>query len=145
MGCMVTGARGGFVPVAMKKGATTYATTASFTDIPGWVADPAFPGSVVTASHELVVVGSKAGAQIVATVPFAGGGYFGGIGCQLRILVNGAQVGSLGTPVASGSGTATCTVTTNLNAGDLVKVQVGAATYSPQPSVTANTPTVVIT
>lgn len=145
MACIVTGGRGGFVPVAMKKNASTHATTSSFADIAGWVADPAYPGSVVTASHELVVVGSKASAQIVATIPFGSGTYFGGSGTQVRILVNGSVVGTAGAFVAASSGTATCTVTTNLVNGDLVKVQIIASTYSPQPSVTANTPTLVIT
>ncbi|MEV6323522.1 hypothetical protein AB0M45_20345 [Nocardia sp. NPDC051787] len=144
MGCIVTGPRAGFSPTGMKKNGSTFPIPASWGDITGWVVDPAYPGSTLS-GDALVASGTKDSATITATVPFSGGTYFGGSGTQVRILVNGTQVGSAGAFVAAGSGTATCTVTTNLVAGDLVKVQIQGSTYNPVPTVTANTPTVSIT
>ena len=144
MGCMVTGARAGFVPTGMKKNASTFPAPSSWGDITGWIADATYPGSTVTAAHELVAGGTKAGATISASVPFSGGGYFSGVGTQVRILQNGVVIAT-GAGIASGSGTAVCSTTANVATGDLIKVQIQATLYSGQPSVTANTPALSIT
>ncbi|WP_327100079.1 hypothetical protein OIE68_15645 [Nocardia vinacea] len=131
-----------FLPSGMTKNGTQ-TTTSSFADITSWTADTSnYPGSSVS-SNALVAQGSKTGATLTANIPFSGGGYaFSGGGTQVRILVNGTVVAT-GTAVAANSGTATCTTTQNITAGDLVKVQILATLYSPQPTVTAGTGTYV--
>lgn len=97
----------------------------NYTTIPNWTADAAYPGSTIS-SDGLVAQGTKAGATIAASCLVANSYFLSAYSCTLRLLVNGATAvtGSATSIPASGTGTATASITYDIAAGDVLTVQV---------------------
>ncbi|MFD6155132.1 hypothetical protein ACFWF7_16375 [Nocardia sp. NPDC060256] len=111
-----------FVPSAMTKNGTQQ-LVGDFSQIIKWNADTAgYPGSTVV-SNGLQALKAKAGATVIARLPFSGGGagLDGGISQQARLVVNGTVV--LGPEQGGTSGVLTVSGTFDLKEGDVVKVE----------------------
>lgn len=93
-----------------------------FTDITGWVADSAYPGTVIT-NNGMVI---QQTAQVVLEFKGAfGNGFFSSrVNSYVRILVNGAVV-----KLASGNASLGIYHVLYLKAGDVVKIQAKCTNY----------------
>ncbi|MBF6213790.1 hypothetical protein IU487_22490 [Nocardia puris] len=127
-----------FAPSGMLKDGSTYSVPASFTEIPGWVANTGtYPGSALS-GNGLLVQGGKADATITATIGLSNGF---SLSTQVRILKNGNVI-------VTGSATTGTTATASISGhavadGDVITVQImaGSAGFV---TVVANTPSLTI-
>lgn len=94
-----------------------------FAVVPGWIADPDYPGSAVVNNTGLRVQSAKTSATITARLPFSDGS--GTIRSQARLLLNGNQVG-IGTEVPGTSGVLDVSATVTVAEGDVVTVEARA-------------------
>lgn len=94
-----------FTPSRMLKSGAHAVTSTTFAQIAGWVADSSIPGSSVV-DNALIANGSST-EDIVALIPYTGGGY--GNTTYVELRKNGIAIGS-GDFKSNGAGTVTITV-----------------------------------
>lgn len=124
-----------FTPTGMDKNASAHSNITSRVKVTGWDATTGtYPGSIVT-NNSLIVVGSKLGASITATIPVTS--FFG---ITLYLMHGGVQVDS---DSRSNNGTLTLTATRDVVDGDEIYLE--ASGNSTGNSVNANTPTITVT
>lgn len=126
MGAIVTGGRGAlFLPSGMFKNGDSAGLTTTFALVPTWTADTTpYPGSSVV-SNGLIVQSTRGGVLVAANILMsnaAAGAVTGTVQIKqgATVIVTSAPV-SLG--AFGGTGTATCSATVDVTAGDSITLE----------------------
>ncbi|AXK86605.1 hypothetical protein SAMN05421776_11744 [Nocardia farcinica] len=117
-----------FLPVSMYKDGNHAIPGNTFTDVPDWIADPAYTGTTLDGTTGLVVASNKTGATITGSVRIQNGSAISRT-YRTQLLYNGAIIATHASVSVSAGKTQTFTlqVTQDVTAGAIIKLQAAAS------------------